>query len=511
MISVGDQVLDEHGKPCSVVAIYDAYAPVCYRMHFTNGAFVDACSEHLWVVLGRRDVAPSPYTNWARRSPVDTQFLYDNYRDNTFYIPAASHLDNVGATPFQVSHISRISGQPMRCITVDSPNSMYLCTPWYIPTHNTRASSEITNMYIRKGKAKYVGIFARTPDDAAKTLITGPSGLLNTCHPDFMPEYNKKDGILYYPNGAVLYVYSGANPEKARGPDLDFVWLDELCAWKFMEETFYNLDFALRRTAPDGSNACGIISTTPKASRWLRSFMVQPDVHVTSESSYANVVNLDGQAVASLRARYEGTRLGEQELHAKVLDDAGALWTWDTIAACRGEPPAFSTFASIVIGVDPSVSSSANSDETGIIVAGVDATGLYWIIADASGKYSPSDWAKKAIAAYKQFKAVAIIVEKNNGGDMCEQTIKAVDPTVTVVAVHASKGKLTRAEPIAALYEQGKVHHARTFNHLEAQMTGYTGNPREKSPDRMDAMVWAMSHLLSIQSVGSVDDYFEMW
>jgi predicted phage terminase large subunit-like protein len=260
--------------------------------------------------------------------------------------------------------------------------------------------------------------------------------------------------------------------------------------------TWDMLQFGLRL----GKHPRVVVATTPRPTKLVRQLLVREggDVVVTRGTTYENRPNLAPGFFQSIVSRYEGTRLGRQELNAEILTDVpGALWKLDVIELARRERAP--ELQRIVVAIDPAISSHEGSDETGIIVAGKDASGNGYVLEDLSGRYQPADWAKTAISAYHAHRADRIVAEVNNGGEMVENTLRTIDPNVPYSAVHASRGKFTRAEPIAALYEQNKVHHIGSFPSLEDQMTGFTADiDRGKlgSPDRVDALVWALSELI---------------
>ena len=224
---------------------------------------------------------------------------------------------------------------------------------------------------------------------------------------------------------------------------------------------------------------------------------VDQDVVMTSGSTFENVDNLAQSALTTFRERYEGTRLGRQELYAEVLTDIeGALWTFDMIDQARIEAnQELPEMAEIVVGVDPAVTANENSDETGIVVACRDSEQNFYVIDDRSGVMSPEAWARTAIDCYHEYEADRIVCEVNQGGDLVTKLIKDIDSMIPVRAVRATRGKMLRAEPIAALYEQGRAFHLGAFSQLEDQMTSFDGKSGNKSPDRLDALVWAITEL----------------
>jgi len=321
--------------------------------------------------------------------------------------------------------------------------------------------------------------------------------------------------LLYWPNGAKGYVFSGHEPDGARGYQFDLGWCDELCAWKYAREVWDNYEFGLRLTGPDGSRPRTIITTTPKPSRLLSEIMEDNGTEITTGSTYENISNLAPTFFKKVVRRYEGTTIGEQELHARLLEEVqGALWTRETLAKTRVLPSKVPELSRIVVAVDPMVRARERSrkvapPETGIIVAGVAMVGgqehAYILSDETVTNAKPDLWARRVIAAFHDYKADRVLGEVNNGGDMVEDVIHTRDSTVPVKMVHASRGKTTRAEPVAALYEQGRAHHVGTFAALETQLTTWTGANSEPSPDRLDAAVWALTELLLGRTVPEVD------
>ena len=280
-----------------------------------------------------------------------------------------------------------------------------------------------------------------------------------------------------------------------RGPQHDGALLDELASWR-NPATFDMLMFGLRL----GQHPRTIIATTPRPTKLVRQILAREghDVVITRGSTYENAPNLAPAFFTQIVSRYEGTRLGRQELNAEVLMDVpGALWSLDQIDSARREHAP--DLARVVVAIDPAVSSKEGNDETGIIVAGRDEKGHGYVIEDLSGRYDPAGWARTAINAYWRHSADRIVAETNQGGDMVENTIRTIDENVSYSAVHASRGKFIRAEPIAALYEQSRVHHVGSFPELEDQMSSFVADiDRAKlgSPDRVDALVWGLTELM---------------
>jgi predicted phage terminase large subunit-like protein len=361
----------------------------------------------------------------------------------------------------------------------------------------TRTGAEWIKDLVETNAAGRIALIAPTAADARDVMVEGPSGILAVSSPWCRPEYEPSKRRLTWPNGAVAATFSSEEADRLRGPQHDAAWCDELAAWNEPSATWDMLMFGLRV----GAHPRWLVTTTPKAIKLLKELLAREgrDVVVTRGSTFENAANLAPPFLQAIRARYEGTRLGRQELDAELLSDVpGALWQIDWLDRDRAERAP--DLKRIVVAIDPAVSNNEGSDETGIIVAGVDADKHGYILEDLSGKYAPHEWAQKAVAAYRRHKADRIIAEKNNGGDMVENTIRMVSSNVSFRAVHASRGKVTRAEPISALYEQRKVHHVGALSALEDQLCSFTSDfDRGRSgysPDRVDALVWALTELM---------------
>ncbi|MCK1639581.1 DNA-packaging protein [Bradyrhizobium sp. 157] len=341
-----------------------------------------------------------------------------------------------------------------------------------------------------------IALVAPTAADARDTMVEGQSGLLRMAPPWNRPQYEPSKRRLTWPNGAIATTFSSEEADRLRGPEHDAAWADELAAWNEPQSTWDMLQFGLRL----GSRPRWLATTTPRPIKLLKEILAREgrDVVVTRGSTFENEANLAPTFLAAVRARYEGTRLGRQELNAELLSDMpGALWQLAWLDRDRvSKAP---DLKRIVVAIDPAVSNNEGSDETGIVVAGVGGDREDYVLEDLSGRYAPHEWAAKAIEAYRRHKADRIIAEINNGGAMVEATIRALDPRVSFKSVHASRGKVVRAEPIAALYEQRKVHHVANFSTLEDQMCAFTSDfdrgRNGYSPDRVDALVWALTEL----------------
>jgi phage terminase large subunit-like protein len=342
----------------------------------------------------------------------------------------------------------------------------------------------------------YVNLIGATADDARDIMIQGESGILAICPADERPRYMKSDRLLIWPIGARSLIFTADEPERLRGKQSEKLWADELGAWRY-EESWHQAMMGLRL----GDSPQAVVTTTPRPIKIVRDLIADKRNHVTRGTTYDNRANLSPGFFQYVIKRYEGTRLGRQELNAEILDDVpGALWKRSLIEQTRVRQ--HPDLVRIVVAIDPAATSTEESDQTGIVVAGKDADGHGYVLADLSLQGTPAEWAKAAILAYRTHKADRIIGEVNNGGEMVEHTLRTVDVSIPYTAVHASRGKQTRAEPISALYEQGMVHHVGAFPELEDQMC--TWLPGEKSPDRMDALVWAFTELIEYSASGGI-------
>jgi len=331
---------------------------------------------------------------------------------------------------------------------------------------------------------------------------------MEICPPWNRPVYEPSKRRLTWPNGATATTYSADEPERLRGPQHDDAWADELASWRY-PESWDMLMFGLRL----GDNPQCVVTTTPKPVALVRDLVKREgiDVAITRGSTYENRCNLAPAFFTQIVSRYEGTRLGRQEIHADVLDQAeGALWKREWFDAHRVTvaPP----LRRITVNIDPAASNTTASDETGITATGVGEDGRGYLLADRSGRYSPDGWARAAISLWGELRANVIIAEKNNGGDMVTNTItmtarelarEGVISTafVPVETVWASQGKFARAEPVSALYEQGRISHVGTFAQLEDQCCTWEPNGGERSPDRLDSLVWGFTELM-VESIG---------
>ena len=360
----------------------------------------------------------------------------------------------------------------------------------------TRAGAEFVRAEVEAGRARRVALVTATAADGRDVVVEGESGLLAISSPWCRPLYEPSKRRLSWPNGAIGTLYSAEEGDRLRGPQHDLAWADELAAWAD-PAAWDQLMFGLRL----GRHPRAVVTTTPRPVKIIRDLLAREgqDVVVSRGSSYENRANLAPAFFAEIVRRYQGTRLGRQELEAEVLDDVpGALWTRDWIE--RGRVEQAPDLCRVVVAIDPAVTSGEEADETGIVVAGVSSDQRVYVLADLSGRMAPHEWARAAIGAYHRYKADCIVAEVNNGGEMVEAVLRQIDPNVAYRAVHASRGKVTRAEPCAALYEQGRAHHVGAFPQLEDQMCALTSDFDRKragySPDRADALVWAITTLV---------------
>ncbi|NPD15359.1 DNA-packaging protein [Xinfangfangia sp. D13-10-4-6] len=372
----------------------------------------------------------------------------------------------------------------------------------------TRAGAEWVRMMVEgdtaeaPGKARRVALVAETLEQAREVMVLGESGILACSPPDRRPKWIASRNRLEWANGAVAQLYSAHDPERLRGPQFDAAWADELAKWPKAAETWDQLQFGLRL----GDNPQQVVTTTPRNVACLKAILGNPSTVVTHAPTEANRVWLAQSYLDEVRARYGGTTQGRQELEGLLVEEAeGALWNQAMIAGAQeAEVRAAVRPLRVVVAVDPPVTATKTSDECGIVVVGADTSGAPgdWravVLADRTVRgASPDGWARAAVAAMEEFSAERLVVEVNQGGDLVAGVVRQVDPLVPVREVRATRGKMLRAEPIAALYEQGRIAHRRGLGDLEAQMvqmtrTGWQG---QGSPDRLDALVWALTELM---------------
>lgn len=336
----------------------------------------------------------------------------------------------------------------------------------------------------------HIIIAGATMDDARTIMVEGESGILAICPAWERPKYLAHKRELHWPNGGKTLVLSADEPDRFRGKQSTFLWADELAAWRY-PEAWDQAMMGLRL----GHDPRAIITTTPRPTPLIRRLLDDPATHVTRGTTYDNRANLAPAFLDTIIRRYEGTRLGRQELLAEVLtDNPDALWQRDQIEKTR--VAAAPDLARVVVGVDPAATGGDESDLTGIVVAGLGRDKRGYVLADYSLRASPADWARKVVYAFETHQADRVVVETNNGGEMCATVLRHIAPNLPIAEVRAAQGKWARAEPVAALYEQGRVSHVGCLPALEDQLCDYVPGTGRRSPDRLDALVWALSHLM---------------
>lgn len=354
------------------------------------------------------------------------------------------------------------------------------------------------------GLYRHIALVAETAKDARDVMIGAGrpagegSGILQVHPKEFRPEYEKSNRRLVWPNGAIASIYNATEPDQLRGPEHEAAWCDEIAKWQYLDETWDNLQFGLRR----GVNPRIVITTTPKPIKLIKEILSDKATRPVTGSTFENESNLAPKFLDTMKRKYEGTRIGRQELAAEILEDIpGAMWK-----RAQFEVPGFRVKTTpdlrrIVVAIDPSGSDGDEENEQansiGIVAAGMDYSDRIYVLADRSCDMGPDGWGRRAVALYSALEADRIVAEKNFGGAMVSHVIRTVNRKVPVKLVHASRGKTVRAEPVQGLYEQKKVHHVGTFGDLEDQMCAFTQHGFEGggSPDRVDALVWAITEL----------------
>jgi phage terminase large subunit-like protein len=364
----------------------------------------------------------------------------------------------------------------------------------------TRTGAEFVRALVH-GHPPYAGaphgsiaLVGETEHDVREVMIEGPAGLLRVSPRSERPHWTATRRRLEWPNGAVAYAFSAEDPEQLRGPQFDAAWCDELAKWKHADATFDMLQFGLRL----GPRPRQLVTTTPRPIALIKRLIADPRTALTRAATQANAAHLSPAFLDEILARYAGTRLGRQEIDGEIIEErADALWSRALIEAARvaAAPP----LQRIVIGIDPPGSARPGADACGIVAAGMAESGVVYVLEDASVQgLAPAGWAAKAVALYRRLKADALVAEVNLGGDMVRAVLAQVDATVPVKCVHATRGKWLRAEPVAAMYSQGKVKHVDPpLAALEDEMAdfGLGGLSSGASPDRLDALVWAVTEL----------------
>jgi len=362
----------------------------------------------------------------------------------------------------------------------------------------TRAGAEAVREWVKTNR--YVNLIGATADDARDVMVFGESGVLACCAADERPRYLRSSARLDWPNGASSLVFSAEEPDRLRGKQHMKLWCDELAAWR-RPETFDQALLGLRL----GAAPQAVITTTPRPIPIIRDLLADKDAVVSRGSTFDNRANLAPAFLAQIAARYEGLAIGRQELYAELLEQTpGALWTRALIDRGRiAGDAAPRDFAEIVVGVDPPATTGARADECGIVVAARTPNGAIYVLADLSSQGdSPAGWAARVVSAYRAWRANRVVAEVNNGGAMVAEVLRQCEANLPVRAVIATRGKFLRAEPVAAAYERGLVHHVGAFARLEDQLCALTPDFDARvagfSPDRADALVWAIADLIGL-------------
>ena len=359
----------------------------------------------------------------------------------------------------------------------------------------TRTGAEwVRDQVACHGKSR-IALVAPTFNDAREVMIEGESGLRNIGYPSERPNFIASRRRLEWPNGAVGHVFTAEDPDGLRGPQFDAAWADEFCAWSYPAETLSNLRLALRL----GDCPQLVVTTTPKPLPELKALLKAAGVLTTQGRTADNADNLAPNFISAMDEAYGGTRLGRQELSGEFIEDLpGALWTRDMLERAFTSQP--SKMSKVILAIDPPVTSGERSDACGLIIAGLAGTGRtarVYILHDGTVQgRSPEGWAKAAIKLAQSWDVDYVLAEVNQGGEMVTSVLRMFDPHIAIRTVHASRGKVSRAEPVAALYEQGRVRHSGRFIELEDELAAMGTASLRKSPDRADALVWAVTELM---------------
>ncbi|MGL4440978.1 MAG: DNA-packaging protein [Bosea sp. (in: a-proteobacteria)] len=341
--------------------------------------------------------------------------------------------------------------------------------------------------------ARRIALVGETFADVRDVMIEGVSGLLSVHAKTERPTWKPSNRRLTWPNGAIAQVFSAEDPESLRGPQFEAAWCDEIGKWRYASETWDMLQFGLRL----GAHPRCLATTTPRPTPLLRALLNDADTAISRARTRDNAFNLAPAFLSAMAKAYGGTRLGRQELDGEMITErADALWSRAMLEGLRTRivPP----LARICVAIDPPASSGRHADACGLVVAGITGDGIVHVLEDATlARVKPAEWAARAAALYQRWQADCIVVEVNQGGEMATSVLHQVDDTLPVVAVRATRGKYLRAEPVAALYARGRVRHVGALPELEDEMCdfGPGGLSSGRSPDRLDALVWAVTHL----------------
>jgi phage terminase large subunit-like protein len=375
----------------------------------------------------------------------------------------------------------------------------------------TRVGAETVRGWVLTGKYRIINLIGATSSDVRDIMIEGESGILAVCPKGERPMYQPSKSRLVWPNGVVSLLFSAEEPERLRGKQHFKLWCDEVAAWRY-HESWDQASFGLRL----GKDPQVIVTTTPRPVKLIRDLCDDPTTKITRGSTYDNKQNLAVAFLSKVVTKYENTRLGRQELNAELLEDnPNALWQRSRIDELRitAEQLLTVSLGRIVVGVDPAVTAKKTSDDTGIVAVGRDGQSPphYYVLCDRTVHGTPDQWASAVVKTYDEMQADRVVGETNNGGDLVESNIRNKRDGIPFKAVHATRGKVIRAEPIAALYEQGRVHHVGTFAHLEDQMCDFDPQIEDQdSPDRMDALVWAITELSEGSMLLALPEVLEM-
>lgn len=362
----------------------------------------------------------------------------------------------------------------------------------------TRVGAETIRIW--KETMPLIHLVARTAADVRDVMVEGNSGIMNVFPPWDKPIYEPSKRRITFSNGSKALLFSADEPDLLRGPQCYAAWADELAAWRYTD-AWDQLLFGLRL----GDHPRVVATTTPRPTQLIKDLVKDPTTYVTNGRTYDNKANLSDIFIKTVIKKFEGTRLGRQELNGELLEDVmGALWSLDLIDKYRIREERLPQLERIVVAVDPAVTSKDSSDETGIIVVGKGVDGRGYVLEDYSGTYTPNQMASVAVKAYYKWRADVVIGETNNGGDFIEAVVRNLDNTINYKGVWAKKGKALRAEPIAGLYEQGTVSHLGSLPKLEDEMTQWSHGIGDPSPNRVDAMVYGLSELfLKFRNLGT--------
>jgi phage terminase large subunit-like protein len=358
----------------------------------------------------------------------------------------------------------------------------------------TRLGAEAVRYVVDNNIYSTIGLIADTPKDARDVMIEGNSGILSCFPPDKRPLYEPSKRKITFHNGAIALAYSAEDPEALRGPQFDFIWSDEFAKYKKSQEVYDQIGYSLRL----GDKPRLLITTTPRPTAVMREILKRQDCFIVRGNTYENKANLASTYIDKIKEK-EGTRLGRQEIYAEMLEDVqGALWSRDMIEKSR--VLVLPSMSRVVIAIDPAVSSGEKADECGIIAIGQGQDGFIYVLEDDTSKgESPSGWSNRAVSLYRKWNGSRIVVESNQGGEMNENLLRQIDRNLPITAIRANVSKFQRAEPVAALYEQGKVKHYCSSPALEDQMCNMTVDFDKKtsgySPDRVDALVHGIAEI----------------